>query len=142
MSKRHLVGIILWLGVFISHNSSAEILVVVHASNPTNQLSREQVIDIYMGRNVHFPDGRTAAPVDLAANSLIRETYYGMLINKTVAQVNAFWSRLLFSGRATPPKVLPDTQSVIHFVSQNKNAIAYIDSESWNDSGKVVFRLP
>ena len=142
MSERHLIGLILWLAILLPHNSSAEILVVVHASNPTNQLSREQVVDIYMGRNAHFPDGRSALPVDLAANSSIREVYYEMLINKTVAQVNAFWSRLLFSGRATPPRVLPDTQAVIHFVIQNKNAIAHVASESWDDTGKVVFRLP
>jgi ABC-type phosphate transport system substrate-binding protein len=117
-------------------------VVIVHTTNPIEHLSREQVVDIYMGRYTHFPDGHTALPIDMAVNSSLREAYYEKLINKTVAQVNSFWARLLFSGRATPPAVLPDAQAVNEFVIKNKNAIAYIDSQSLNEKTKVVFRLP
>lgn len=120
----------------------AEVVVVVHPDNPIDQLTREQVIDIYMGRYTHFPDGRTAQPIDQAADSSIRADYYQKLFNKSVAQVNAFWARLLFSGRATPPKELPDVQSVNNAVAHNKATIAYIDSKDISVKSKVVFRLP
>ena len=122
--------------------AAAEVIVIVHPDNPLAELNREQLIDIYMGRYTHFPDGRTAIPLDQAPDSPIRAAYYQKLINKSVAQVNAFWARLLFSGRATPPRVLTGTQAVIDVVTHNRNAIGYIDNQDLNDNVKVVLRLP
>jgi hypothetical protein len=43
----------------------ADVVVIVNLDNPINQLSREQVVDIYMGRYNHFPDGHAVAPIDM-----------------------------------------------------------------------------
>jgi len=134
--------IMLLLMALIPLPAAAEVVVIVHTDNPLAELNREQLIDIYMGRYTHFPDGRAAMPVDQAPDSPIRAAYYQKLVNKSVAQVNAFWARLLFSGRATPPRVLTGTQAVIDVVTHNRNAIGYIDNQDLNDNVKVVLRLP
>ncbi len=120
----------------------AEVVVIVNPENPVARLSREQVVDIYMGRYSHFPDGSNAVPFDLSAEAATRETYYEKLISKSVAQVNAFWARLRFSGRASPPRELHDSDAAIMQVSRNRSAIAYVDSEHVNEKAKVVLRLP
>lgn len=121
---------------------AAEVVVIVHPGNPVNQLSREQVVDLYMGRQTQFPDGRHAMPLDQAPESSIREEFYQKLVDKSVAQINSFWARLFFSGRATPPRVLPDAAAILSMVAKNPDAIAYIDSKNLDGRHKIVFRLP
>lgn len=119
-----------------------ELLVIVNAANPLDRLTREELLDIYMGRRSHFPTGDPALPLDLDADSPLRATYYQTLTGKTVAQINAYWARLIFTGRATPPRVLPDAAAALEAVRGNRHAIAYIDARSLPSQVKIVFQLP
>lgn len=121
--------------------ASAEIVVIVNNDNPTEQLSRSEVIDLYMGRNTSFPDNSPAAPLDQAIRSEIRFQFYEQLVGKNVAEVNAYWARLLFTGRATPPRPMESSDKILQFVQDNKNAIAYLDSMNVNTKVKVVYRF-
>lgn len=138
----YLVTAILLLSMVYTQAGAAQVVVIVHPDNPLSTLTRSQLVDIYMGRSMNFPHGEKALPIDLSSSSKIRESYYQMLIHKSISQVNAFWARLMFSGRATPPQVLPDNASVIDEVMNNPSAIAYIDIQYLNDDVKVVYRLP
>lgn len=133
---------IILLFITLARPAAAEVVIIVNPENPTSQLNRDQVIDIYMGRYTHFPDSSSAKPIDQAIDSPIRAIFYQKLVNKSVAQINAFWARLLFTGRATPPKALSDGKSVTNTVMNNRDAIGYIDSQYLDDKVKVVFRLP
>jgi ABC-type phosphate transport system substrate-binding protein len=119
----------------------AEILIIVNADNPTKALSSRQVVDLYMGRYQNFPNGEPAFPLDLSPNSHLRERFYQRLTNKSIAEVNAYWARLLFTGRATPPRVLADPATVVRAVRENRGAIGYIDSADLDDGVKVVGRV-
>lgn len=130
------------LALWLSAPSASEILVVVNPDNPVDTLTRDQVVDLYMGRRTNFPDGVPALPIDLDADSPLRAAYYQRLVGKTVAQVNAYWARLLFTGRMTPPRILPDQAAVIDVVHENRGAIGYIDSQDLDGRVKVVFQLP
>lgn len=136
----------LLLSACLAGMARAELVVVVNADNPVDRLTRDQLVDIYMGRRTHFPDGRPALPIDLGPDSPLRAAYYQTLVGKTVAQVNAYWARLLFTGRATPPRVLPDIEAVLEVVRANQDALAYLDSENLpgkdlDSQLKVVYRL-
>lgn len=133
---------LLILTLAVNLPAQAEIVVIINPGNPLMSLTREQLIDIYMGRSTHFPGGRATWPIDLPDDSPVRSGYYEKLVSKSVTQINAFWARLMFSGRATPPHVLADPLSVIQQVAHNPDAIAYIDSKDVTDKVKVVYRLP
>jgi ABC-type phosphate transport system substrate-binding protein len=132
-----LIVLLLGLGV----QARAELVLIVHPANPVEQLTREQVVDIYMGRNINFPGGNAALPIDLSPDSPLRAAFYQSLVGKTVSQVNAFWARLLFTGRATPPHVLPDIQTVLKTVAENRDAVGYIDDINLDNTVKIVFRV-
>lgn len=136
--------VLLAMSICLVGVARAELIVIVNADNPIETLTREQVMDLYMGRRSHFPDGRHALPLDLDADSPLRKAYYQALVGKTVAQVNAYWARLLFTGRATPPRVLPSPEAVLEVVRANKDAMAYLDSQTLTDSDhdqvKIVYR--
>ncbi len=121
--------------------SYAELLVIVNKSNPLQELTREQVVNFFMGKEQSFPNAKAVFPLDLPFDSPVRAEFYKVLVGKTIAQINAYWARLLFTGNATPPKVLPSATAVNTAVRDNADAIAYIDSEDFDGSGKIVFRI-
>lgn len=133
--------ITLLFGIGLSSWGSAEIVVVVNAENPVISLSRREVVDLFMGRTQHFPDGSLVLRLDLPPDSKTRSVFYRDLVNKSVAEVNAYWAKLLFTGRASPPQVIEDGANILRTVQANKNAIGYLDSSDVDGSVKVVARV-
>lgn len=119
----------------------AKVVVLVNPKNPIDKLSRAQVVDIYMGRFNNFPDGQPVSPLDQSPDSADRASFYQVRVGKTIAQVNAYWARLLFTGRVTPHRVLSDSVAVLNTVHLNKDSLAYVDSQVLDGKVKVVYRL-
>jgi len=126
----------------LSWQAQAELVVVVHPKNPADSLSRREVVDLYMGRTQYFSDGSLVIRLDQRPDSGEREEFYRDLVNKSVAEVNAYWARLLFTGRASPPQVVGDSEAVLKAVRHNTNAIGYMDSADVDASVKVVAHVP
>ncbi|MGB3620848.1 MAG: hypothetical protein WBA20_05830 [Ketobacter sp.] len=129
-------------GLLLTVSASADIVVVVNAANPVEQLSSRELVDLYMGRNLYFPDGSLVLRLDQSPESATRITFYRELVDKSVAEVNAYWAKLLFTGRATPPQTVESAAGVLQAVQSNLNAIGYVDSEDLNGSVKVIGRVP
>lgn len=122
-------------------SGAAETVVIVNPGNPVASLSREQVVDIYMGRQLNFPNGSSALPIDLPPDTAQRAGFYQRLVGRSVAQINAYWARLLFTGRATPPRVLGSVAAVLKSVRENRDAIAYVSSDDLDGKVKVAYRF-
>lgn len=125
----------------LSGRIQAEIVLIVHPSNTVEQLSQREIVDLYMGRTQHFAGGSLVLRLDLPPDSPARKEFYQTLVNRSVAQVNAYWARLLFTGRASPPQVVDDSAAVLEAVRSNANAIGYLDSAEVDDTVKVVGRV-
>jgi ABC-type phosphate transport system substrate-binding protein len=118
--------------------SMADIVVVANKDNQVEALTKKQIIDIYMGRKSTFPNGEVVLPIDQEADSTTRKLFYQNLVNKTVSEINAYWARLLFSGRATPPRPVNNGSSVINIIKNNKSAIGYVQLEDVTDDVRVI----
>ncbi len=122
-------------------NAKEEILIIVNIDNQISELSHRELIDLYMGRSQQFPNGNHVIRVDQLPDSKIRETFYRSLVDKSITQVNAYWARLLFTGRASPPVVMTGDKLVIKTVSENRNTIGYIAADQLDSSVKVIMRV-
>ncbi|KAA1155244.1 hypothetical protein EU510_03825 [Pseudoalteromonas sp. FUC4] len=118
---------------------STEFVVVVNKSNAINTLSKREIIDIYMGRYLTFPDGETSKPLDLPAQSTLKNDFYLKLVNKDEQKINAYWARLLFSGRAKPPTPSTSVEDAINKIASSQFAIGYIPLSQVTDAVKVVY---
>lgn len=121
--------------------AQAEIVVITNPQSNITALTREQVVDIYMGRSSTFPNGRPAIAFDLKGDQPVRTAFYQQLVGKPVAQINAYWARLLFTGSATPPLALKDSATMLHMVQENRDAIGFVDSAEATAKENIVFRL-
>lgn len=123
---------------FWAGNVFADIAVVVNSQNQVTNLEKMEITDLFLGRYIAFPNNVMALPFDLPPQNPIRKKFYEYISGKSVAQINAYWAKLIFSGRATPPRVAPGEKEVIQMVLNNKNAIAYLDSKNVPPELKIV----
>jgi ABC-type phosphate transport system substrate-binding protein len=107
--------------------AQADVVAVVSAKSAVTALSKDQIADIFMGKAIHFPDGAPATPIDQIEASSVREEFYTRFTGKSRAQLNAHWSKIIFTGRGQPPKQLPNSAEVKKWVAANPNTIGYIE---------------
>ena len=119
----------------------AGIVVIVNSENATSDFSQRQLVDLYMGRDLYFSNGEMALRLDQSPKSKVRHDFYKNLVGKSVAQINAYWARLLFTGRASPPQVISDSEGVLKAIRNNANAVGYINESELAPGVKVVGRV-
>ena len=121
----------------VSSLASAEVAVIVNPANGDN-IGKDDIQKIYLAKTKTFPGGKTAIPVDQAEGSAIRVEFITKVINKDEAQMKSYWSRLIFTGKGVPPKVLASDAEVKDLVGRNVDAIGFIDAGSVDGSVKVI----
>lgn len=128
---------LLWL----PHAARADdMVVIVNARSHIRTLTRDQVIDIFMGRFRQLPSGATALPIDVADTGA-RQAFYERLVHKNLAEIGSYWARLVFSGEASPPFQAPDTSTALTLVATNPDAIAYCYRSAVTGRVRVVLDL-
>jgi ABC-type phosphate transport system substrate-binding protein len=126
------------LGLSLSGLAQADIVAVVSANSSVIRLNTRQLADIFLGRVSRFPDGTSAVPVDLVGGSAERDQFYAKVAGKTPAQIKAYWSKIIFTGRGQPPKVVQDGSDMKKYIAAHSDAIGYIDSSMVDDSVRVL----
>lgn len=119
----------------------AELVVIVNAGNNVERLSREEVINIFMGRYRKLPDGTSVQALDNKGATSDRQDFYKKLLNKSLAEINAYWARLIFSGRTSPPIGLDSSGQILERVARDQGAIGYVERNALNHQVKVVYSL-
>jgi len=138
----HRTILLLFLIAFGSMSTFAEdVVVVVNQKNSVNKLSRDEVIDIFLGRNRQLSSGVTALPLDLPGTAEEREYFYSHLTGKSMSEINAYWARLIFTGRATPPTLVRSQEEAMQMVIDNRCAISYVNRNKVSSQVKIVFEL-
>ena len=119
----------------------AELVVVVNARCGVAAMTRNEVINIFFGRNRQFFNAVEAQPVDLADSHPDRERFYAGLVGKDLSEVNAYWSRQVFSGRMQPPSKVNTTEDVVKWVTSHPGGIGFVDLSKADARVRVVFEL-
>jgi hypothetical protein len=134
--KRSVAALLIALasGISAAPLAVAEEMVVVMRLGSA-ALSKEQVANIYLGRDKGF------RPVDLPESSPQREEFYKKATARDLAQIRSVWARLTFTGENRPPRELPDDAAVKKAVAAEFKTIGYISKASVDDTVQVVLDL-
>ena len=118
----------------------AELVVIVNNENVAD-ISVTMIRRIFLGKTKRFPGGGVAVPLDQDEGAVDRGVFHTKVLNKSGSQLKAYWSKLVFTGKGTPPKGISTAQEVRSMIANNPNMIGYIDSSLADDSVKVVGRF-
>lgn len=112
--------------------------IVVHASNGTESLAREDVARLFLKKATAWPDGQPALPVD-QTETPARKAFTRSVLERDVSAVRSYWQQMIFSGRAVPPPEKGSDADVLAFVRANTHAIGYVSATG--DLGPSVKEL-
>lgn len=122
-------------------SAQAEVLVVVHPSYGSASASPGEVSKVFLGKSSGLSGG-TLIPVDQNEGAATRGEFYKKVANKDAAQLNAYWSKLIFTGQGQPPKAVGGDDAVLELVSKNPNMIGYVSGAAATGKVKVVAKVP
>ena len=126
----------------LGSTANAEPVVVVSAASSLRQLSQDEVVNIFLGRYRRLPNGDTALPIDQPESSPVRADFYRRLVNKDLNEINAYWSRLIFSGRTSPPLQASSSADVIVWLLGQPGGVAYVDRTQVDKRLRIVMEFP
>jgi ABC-type phosphate transport system substrate-binding protein len=121
--------------------SWSDIAVIVNPNNPLRQISTQQVAEFYLGQTRTFSNGEYALIFDHPRDAPLRERFFAAVTGMSPQQVNAYWSRLMFTGQVQPPQPLPNERAVLDIVRRNAGAIGYIKSSEVDATVRVLLVL-
>lgn len=120
-----------------SFNAVSEIAVIVHPSNGAS-LDEKDVARIFTGKMKSFPDGNQIIPVNLDNSQAATAEFNEKVLKRSESQLKAYWSKLVFTGKGTPPQSVANADEVIKLVSTNPSVIGYIDASKVTADVKVI----
>ena len=89
-----------------------------------------------------LPNGDTALPIDQPESSPVRADFYRRLVNKDLNEINAYWSRLIFSGRTSPPLQASSAADVMVWLLGQPGGVAYVDRTQVDKRLRIVMEFP
>lgn len=125
----------------ISPLSAVDPVVIVNLQSGVEKLSRDEVTNLFMGRQKRLPSGIVALPVEQTEPTAARARFYQLLVNKELPDINAYWARLFFSGQAQPPRQVHSAEEVLELVATNRGAIGVIDKAKVDRRVRIVLDL-
>lgn len=145
MYKKAIVRLVSMIAVSLmtvwSHAAEAELAVIVNIDNPTDSVTFEELVNVFLGKSRQLAGGTKVVPLDQVEGESARIEFYDKVIRKSPSQLNSYWSRLIFSGKGRPPFAVTDDQEVMEFVSSNPSMIGYVDMTAVDDSVKVILTI-
>lgn len=137
--KRLILSLLLSAALTFSATAMAEYAVIVSASNGNTSMSADDISRIYLGKTNKFPNGSKATPVDQSDGNAARDKFNDKVLGKDSSQLKAYWSRLIFTGKGTPPNEAGNDAAIKSMVAGDTEAIGYVDTSVVDDTVKVVF---
>ena len=141
ISPRQWIVLVSILLTLAAPAARAEIVLVTAIDSTISELSRDEAEQLYMGRRAALSARGALLLLDLPTGP-VRDQFYRLLTGKNPSQIRAYWSRMVFTGRALPPTESADASDAHRILLENPNAVAYLPASYANDPKlRVLLRL-
>ncbi|MBV1775747.1 hypothetical protein KSF73_08460 [Burkholderiaceae bacterium DAT-1] len=117
----------------------ADVVVIANPKQAGLKLNADQVANAFIGKKVSLPDGTALIPLNQAEGKASRSAFLQKVTGKDDAQLKAYWSKMVFTGKGDPPKEVGGDADVKKIVSSNPNTIGYVDKSVVDASVIVVY---
>jgi hypothetical protein len=144
MHKLHTLcqaGLIAWALCGTAIVRAADLCVLASAKSTAGPMTLEQASQVFQGKSGPYSEGRKINLFDLAEGQAMRADFYTKVTGKDQAQLKAYWSRLVFTGKGLAPKEFPDVAALKKALAADPDAIGYADCAAADASVKVLLKL-
>jgi hypothetical protein len=121
--------------------AAADLVLIANPKSGIAKLTQDDVTNIYLGRYRRLVSGVTAEPLDLPNESDSKVRFYRQLVSKSLPEINAYWSRLIFAGKTQPPQVVGSAEEAVRLVARRPGTLAYVERPHADARVIVVFEM-
>jgi ABC-type phosphate transport system substrate-binding protein len=137
MKKLLISSLLLAAVLILATHAHAQIIVIANPSVKANEVSKNDLKDVFTGAATALPGGGNVVPILLKAGT-VHEEFLQAYIGKNDTAYRAGWRSLVFSGQASMPKSLDGDAAVVEFVAHNAGAIGYVGKATPHEGVKVL----
>jgi ABC-type phosphate transport system substrate-binding protein len=113
--------------------------IVVHRSNPIEELSLDELRSLFLGERQRWPNGRRITLVLPDPGRPEGEAALRLIYRMSEAELNHHFLRAVYRGQAVgPPKRLSSSERVVRFVFNVPGAIGCVPAQDVDGSVKVL----
>jgi len=105
---------------------ASDVIVVAHTTENDFKAEKRQIRDIFMGNDSQF----LLKPVVLTARSEARFIFNTKIVGLTESRIQSYWAQMRFSGRKKPPQEFETIESILAFLQNNKDTVAYLPADT------------
>jgi ABC-type phosphate transport system substrate-binding protein len=112
--------------------------VIVNPANPTTQLTRLKLGEMFLKKEKRWADGQPVFPVEPSLKSATRQRFTQEVFAKSTIAVSAYWQQMIFSGKGVPPPEKSSDAEIVAFVRDTPGAIGYVGPGADLSGVKIV----
>jgi len=120
--------------------TSGRIAVVVGRHSIVDTVSQDTLRDVYLRRQLLWPAGVRAVPVNLPAGNPVRERFSRLVLGRSTRELVSYWNARYFEG-IMPPAVLPSAAAIRAYLNAEPGSIAYLAAEDVDDTCRTLLWL-
>ncbi len=121
--------------------AEADVDVIVNSAYAVSKANNGDIAKVFLSKANALPGGGTLVPVDQNDGSPARTLFYSKVTGKNASQLNAYWSKLIFTGQGQPPKAVGSDADVAALVAKNPSMIGYVHSNAKVPGVKVIAKV-
>ena len=107
----------------------AEVLIIANKDVMETTLTKEDIKEIFLGKKVQWKDKSKIRFVILKGGDLHSE-FLKTYLQRSSSQYLNHWRKMLFTGRAEPPKKFNTSAELITYVTETSGAIGYMNARN------------
>ncbi|WP_105054159.1 MULTISPECIES: phosphate ABC transporter substrate-binding protein [Aliivibrio] len=115
-------------------------IVIIGSPDLTGPISAKEVKKVYLGKKVNFNGGKLTA-IEINESEAIKSDFHKQVTNKSIVQLNSFWAKQLFTGKAKPLKTTASQAEMKAKVATGSAMIGYVDESLVDDQVVVLLKL-
>jgi len=128
----------LGLGLLVIADAQAG-AVIAGKNSPLSPIDMDMAKKVFLGREFSLA-GQTVSVI-YQGEGPTRTDFETKVLGKTGSDLTAYWSKLIFTGKATPPLEAGGDDGVKALVGRTNGAIGYVSDQAVDDSVKVLFKF-
>jgi ABC-type phosphate transport system substrate-binding protein len=106
-----------------------EIKIIANPSISAESISASDLKEVFLQNKSALPDGSHVQPV-LAKGGTAHEAFLRGYLDKTDSALQTYYRGLVFTGKASMPKVAGSDADVVAYVAKTKGAIGYVSAST------------
>ena len=137
--KGKIMRAVIMLSLFVVTTGSvfADVSVIANKGIGTDSITAKEAKKIWLGKTRSL-DGTSVKLADLPKGNASRDHFYSSVVKKNEKKLKAYWAKIVFAGKGTPPKAFGSDAEVVSWVASTPGAVGYVNSTAADDSVKVL----